>query len=288
MPTILDDLKLRLGAFSAIFRPATLTADRVLTVPDKTGTLLVDFSTLTAQSNFTGISSPVTIANVNAAIGYGAQASFQLGDGTNLYNSGGIASRQETAFTSTASTQNAYLAFSSLLAGNVTEKVRISAAGNLMIGTTTDDGNRLQISGNLYASGSISLFGSNINSGSSLAINASVASSKQLLWRATNLNRWNLFTQGAGETGGDAGSPIVLSYYTDAGGYKADLFQATRLGVFTISASTTRFTGANLGFFSATAIAKPTVTGSKASGAALASLLTALSSLGLITDSTTA
>lgn len=43
-----------------------------------------------------------------------------------------------------------------------------------------------------------------------------------------------------------------------------------------------------LGVFGATPIAKPTVTGSRASGAATTSLLTQLAALGLITDSTTA
>lgn len=43
-----------------------------------------------------------------------------------------------------------------------------------------------------------------------------------------------------------------------------------------------------LGFFGVTPVARPTVTGSRASGAALASLLTALASLGLIVDGSTA
>jgi hypothetical protein len=42
----------------------------------------------------------------------------------------------------------------------------------------------------------------------------------------------------------------------------------------------------NLGFYGATAISKPTVSGSKAGNAALGSLLTALATLGLVTDST--
>lgn len=45
---------------------------------------------------------------------------------------------------------------------------------------------------------------------------------------------------------------------------------------------------AAIGFLGASAIARPTVTGSRGGNAALASLLTALASLGLITDSTTA
>jgi hypothetical protein len=43
-----------------------------------------------------------------------------------------------------------------------------------------------------------------------------------------------------------------------------------------------------LGFLGASAVARPTVTGSRGGNAALASLLTALASLGLLTDSTTA
>lgn len=43
-----------------------------------------------------------------------------------------------------------------------------------------------------------------------------------------------------------------------------------------------------LGFFGVTPVARPTVTGSRASGAALQSLLTALASLGLIVDGSTA
>lgn len=43
-----------------------------------------------------------------------------------------------------------------------------------------------------------------------------------------------------------------------------------------------------LGFFSATPVAKPTVTGSRGGNAALASLLTGLAGLGLVTDSTSA
>jgi hypothetical protein len=47
-------------------------------------------------------------------------------------------------------------------------------------------------------------------------------------------------------------------------------------------------TGSNLGFYSHAAAAKPTVTGAKGANAALASLLTALAGLGLLTDSSTA
>lgn len=42
-----------------------------------------------------------------------------------------------------------------------------------------------------------------------------------------------------------------------------------------------------LGFFNATPVAKPTITGSRGLNAALASLLTQLAALGIITDGTT-
>ena len=45
---------------------------------------------------------------------------------------------------------------------------------------------------------------------------------------------------------------------------------------------------ARMGFFGVTAVGKPTVTGSRGGNAALASLLSGLQNLGLITDSTTA
>jgi hypothetical protein len=45
--------------------------------------------------------------------------------------------------------------------------------------------------------------------------------------------------------------------------------------------------GTGLGFFGATTAAKPTVTGSRGSNAALTSLLSALNTLGLLTDSST-
>ncbi|MEE4598213.1 hypothetical protein V2J94_41330 [Streptomyces sp. DSM 41524] len=51
---------------------------------------------------------------------------------------------------------------------------------------------------------------------------------------------------------------------------------------------TFRHLGTTLGFYGATAASKPAVTGSRGGNAALASLITALATLGLVTDSTTA
>ncbi|WP_369271653.1 hypothetical protein AB5J55_17905 [Streptomyces sp. R11] len=49
-----------------------------------------------------------------------------------------------------------------------------------------------------------------------------------------------------------------------------------------------RHLGTTLGFYGAAATTKPVVTGSRGGNAALASLLTALANLGLVTDNTTA
>lgn len=61
-------------------------------------------------------------------------------------------------------------------------------------------------------------------------------------------------------------------------------------GISFLTSAATRITmnDTGLGFFGATAVAKPTVTGAKGGNAALGSLMTALSSLGLVVDSTTA
>ncbi len=53
-------------------------------------------------------------------------------------------------------------------------------------------------------------------------------------------------------------------------------------------ASKFRVNTTGIGFFATTPAAKPTVSGSRGGNAALASLLTGLAGLGLITDSTTA
>lgn len=59
------------------------------------------------------------------------------------------------------------------------------------------------------------------------------------------------------------------------------------LSVVVNSASVLKLGAAKLGFYGATSATKPTITGSRGANAAVASLLTSLATLGLITDSTT-
>lgn len=91
--------------------------------------------------------------------------------------------------------------------------------------------------------------------------------------------------------GSDASTRIVANS-TAIQAYTADITSALTInaggGNVTIGSSsdtTLTLRSSALGFYSTTAVAKPTVTGSRGSNAALTSLLTALASLGLITNS---
>lgn len=76
--------------------------------------------------------------------------------------------------------------------------------------------------------------------------------------------------------GGFAGSTNHMTFTDSAG-----------TGIFNLRSGGAFFAG-NIGFFNSAPAAKPTITGSRGGNAALASLLTGLASLGLITNSTTA
>jgi len=91
---------------------------------------------------------------------------------------------------------------------------------------------------------------------------------------------------GSGSTSGVDGD-IIFSLTTTSASpgsiYFKSSFSTTVMQITKDSGS-----GASkIGFFNVTPITKPTVTGSRATGAALVSLLSKLSDLGLITDSTT-
>jgi len=84
-----------------------------------------------------------------------------------------------------------------------------------------------------------------------------------------------------------AGTTGILSYNRSGSAYVA--LNIDGLAVNMRASGTVRLTvdGTGIGFFGTTPAAKQTVTGSRGGNAALASLLTALSTTGLITDSTT-
>ena len=85
-------------------------------------------------------------------------------------------------------------------------------------------------------------------------------------------------TPGFYAQGSDANVSLIFHGKGTGGGLMRDGAGATRV----------QWNSTGVGFYGSTPVAKPTVTGSRGGNAALASLLTALANLGLITDSTTA
>lgn len=94
--------------------------------------------------------------------------------------------------------------------------------------------------------------------------------------------RWILRVTSGAESGSNAGSDFQLMARDDSGGAIATVLTITR------STGGVGFANTPIGFFGTSPQSKKTVTGSRASNAALASLLTQLAGYGLLTDSTTA
>ena len=79
----------------------------------------------------------------------------------------------------------------------------------------------------------------------------------------------------------------VTETYASAGECSLDVVTASSLALKCNAVKKIEINSTGIGFFAATPAAKPEVTGSRGGNAALASLLTALATLGLITDSST-
>jgi hypothetical protein len=111
---------------------------------------------------------------------------------------------------------------------------------------------------------------------------------------AGKLGFWGLY--GSGNTGFSPGSAVsranLLEMFNSGGNIAFNAFGATSLLYLLANGATGLTVGYNsgpaLGFFGAPPVVKPVITGSRGGNAALAVLLTALASLGLVTDATTA
>ncbi|MEU8723510.1 hypothetical protein [Streptomyces antimycoticus] len=131
------------------------------------------------------------------------------------------------------------------------------------------------VSGALTVAGLVSLNGS----ATATAANAS-AVAHAVIVSGDAFDRWRAYGDGKQEWGpGNAARDTTL-YRSAADTLRTDDSLIVALAF--------RHLGTTLGFYGATAASKPTVTGSRGGNAALASLLTALATLGLVTDSTTA
>jgi hypothetical protein len=124
-------------------------------------------------------------------------------------------------------------------------------------------------------------------SGDAVAVNDSVAgNTASWSFRTAGQNRWAIQRNNSSETGSNAGSNFIITRYSDAGASIDNPLSINRAnGQTTITA----LAATTAGFFGAGVQAtRPVVTGSRSGGAALTSLIGALSTLGLITDSTSA
>ena len=153
--------------------------------------------------------------------------------------------------------------------GNLTFNGGLSASGN---------GGQLTLTGgisNSYgANPAFATFDGGLSTGAGSNINFQAGDAGL----GSNANPGNItFTTGLIDAFGGAGT---------SGGYFAVVNQNNPSTPFKIAVSADG-TQDQIGFFSVTPIAKPTVIGSRATGVALQNLLTKLANLGLITDSTT-
>jgi hypothetical protein len=100
-------------------------------------------SGLFIKANDNSINSLLILENTQPAANYGASINFNLGYGGDQGTAGTavlgsrIVAAAEQTWTSTDSTQDAYLAFHTTLNGSSSEKVRITSVGNVGIGTTS-------------------------------------------------------------------------------------------------------------------------------------------------------
>jgi hypothetical protein len=90
-----------------------------------------------------------------SAADHGAIISWSLGDSlANANTAGSITVASEGIWGATSASRDSYMAFSTTLDGSVGERVRITSAGNVGIGTTTPT-EKLTVSGNVSVSGNV-------------------------------------------------------------------------------------------------------------------------------------
>lgn len=121
-------------------------------------------------------------------------------------------------------------------------------------------------------------------------ITGTAGNNRVLRYRSGANERWAIYTNTTAESGSSAGSDLQIAGYTD-GGSPTNFVTITRsTGRVLLSGEleidgALNHDGSTVGFYGTAPAVKPTVTGSRGSNAALASLLTALAGLGLLTDS---
>ncbi len=112
--------------------------------------------------------------------------------------------------------------------------------------------------------------------------NPTVSALRALHFSTNAVDRWQIRANGTAEGGANAGSDLEIVARDDSGANIGTVLTLTR------SSRAVGLGSGPLGFFGTTPGTKPTITGAKGSNVALGSLLSALATLGLLTDSTTA
>jgi hypothetical protein len=123
--------------------------------------------------------------------------------------------------------------------------------------------------------------GNNANANTGIYLDAVSGGNRFLRWRTAGVSRWQMYVQDTESGSGNNGGNFYITRFDDVGNSLGNALAITRAtGAMVLSGP--------IGFQGTAAIAKPAVTGSRGGNAALASLLTALASYGLITDSSSA
>jgi hypothetical protein len=116
-----------------------------------------------------------------------------------------------------------------------------------------------------------------------IAVQGAAGNLRSLSFNSGAVRRWIIAANSTSESGGNAGSDLDIYNYDDAGiGIPGPALRIMR------ATSAARFVGSISAFNAAPPATKPVVSGAKGGNTALASLLAALVSYGLITDGTSA
>jgi len=308
MPTFLDAIKLRLGAFSAIFQPSTMSADVTMLTPIKSGTILVDADW--AAPGAIGGATPAFVASsrfsADGQAGTARQYRF-LSSGSSrwsLYAHSDLESGSNAGSSlicSYYSDAGAYLndLFSaSRVTGGITfpnlatfvngfsAAGAVTFTGAIASKNITSTGTRIGLAPTVAPPGGG--FRYDFTAGASVAfVSVGPSSNLQVSHGASGVAASSIFNSGGSlALQWDASAATVQGNVLIGTGTNNTVDRLQVSGNISLTGSL-KHTGTAAGFYSATAIAKPTVTGSRSGGAALVSLLSALSSLGLITDTTT-
>jgi hypothetical protein len=94
-------------------------------------------------------------------------------------------------------------------AGSVTEKVRITDVGNVLIGTASDDTNKLQVNGSIRQA----VTTSNV----SHYISSSAGQFRDIDFQTGTTSRWRIRVDSTAESGGNAGSDLAILSRDDTG-----------------------------------------------------------------------